>query len=239
MSNSHDLIQFLTFPRTGSSHTYYSYAYYQFRFRPEVQYVGEFFNINFVLTENWYKVNKNFEWKKVTKEQQELNYSSKLKFLEEKRKQGIHFNVKAMGYVPLNSSIRDALIDYLSNYKICTIRRDPFDCFLAWSYMNKTRDTRKNTTAHYTTISHGFKKPLIETMNISHKDVEDFNAMYNRYKLLINDCNIYHTFNFENLQEELDEFFPSFPPLKKNQIDYKSLVSDLEEAKWLFDSIVK
>lgn len=236
MSNSHDVIQWLTFPRTGSTHAYMKYALYAHRRNQSTILCSNFFNDNYILTENWFK-QQGDTWDLNTAELGK-SFSDKLRFLEEKRRQDIHISIKIMGHDNNSPSDRNMLLDYLSHYKVCTIRRDPFECFLSFLYMDKTRNVRRNADSHYTTINHGFKKSLIETMDISYENVILFKNSYARYLSIINDCDIYHTFNFENLDEELNEFFPTLPPIEKNQIDYKSLVPDLEEAKWMFESIV-
>ena len=128
---------------------------------------------------------------------------------------------------------RSDILEYLNNCNLLTIKRDPFDMFLSHTYQKKTGWKQ----------SHGATEPLLNKLEINIKDIKYFIKIWNENKNFIDSCKIYHTFNYNNLDEQLYDFFGvrhgsyeidpmrrhwSWSKIKPMQIDYRSLLVDYE-----------
>jgi len=116
---------------------------------------------------------------------------------------------------------RSDIFEYLNNCNLLTIERDPFDMFLSHTYQKKTEWKQ----------SHGATKPLLDKLEINIKDIKYFIKIWNENRKFINSCQIYHTFNYNNLDEQLYDFFGvrlDYYKVNQMQIDYRSLLVDYE-----------
>lgn len=228
-----NIYQFLTFPRTGSTYAQRRNMFKHARDKLHVIYLDEFFTGRYKLTNHWFEYNSDIGLIDPDDINTEKN---KIEFLEEKRNQGIHFSIKIMGNM-IDDSNHDILVDYLNNYKILTIDRNPFDVFLSRKFLD-TINIERQEVSDIRKISHGFDKSMLDKLDITYTDIELFCHDYKKHKSLINKCNVYRTFNFENLEEDLNEFFPiANTPLEKNNIDYRSLVTDIELIESTFNEL--
>jgi hypothetical protein len=127
---------------------------------------------------------------------------------------------------------RPAVLEYLNGCNLLTIRRDPFDMFLSFMYQEKTGWKEV----------HGVTKSRINRLEINLKDIKDFLDLWDLNRNFINDCKIYHTFDYEDLDRQLFDFFkvenlyPGIKKMEPMQIDYKALVIDYELIKEEFDA---
>ena len=130
---------------------------------------------------------------------------------------------------------RPEVLEYLNTHNLLTIRRDPFDMFLSHIYQEKTEWKEV----------HGATKPLLNKLVINLKDIKDFLDLWNLNKNFIDSCNIHHTFEYEDLDRQLFDFFkvenlyPGIKKMEPMQIDYKSLLVDYELIKETFQAEMK
>lgn len=127
---------------------------------------------------------------------------------------------------------RPEVLEYLNTHNLLTVRRDPFDMFLSFMYQEKTGWQEV----------HGVTKPRINKLEINLKDIRNFLDLWDLNRNFINNCKIYHTFDYEDLGRQLFDFFkvenlyPGIKKMEPMQIDYKALVIQYEFIKEEFDA---
>ena len=136
--------------------------------------------------------------------------------------------VDKFGY---KSQYEQRLRNLLAGYKILTVDRDPWDVFLSYSY----QDSIKWKT------SHRFNDKSFIELDSFEIDLNKIPFLCMKWKIsqsFINSLDIYHTFRYNDLSiNNMKEYFKTDwnGLTKPNQIDYKSIATNLKEAKELFD----
>ena len=90
--------------------------------------------------------------------------------------------------------------------------------------------------------SHGATEPLLNKLEINIKDIKYFIKIWNENKIFIDSCKIHHTFNYNNLDEQLYDFFGvrhGSYKIDPMQIDYKSLLVDYELIRERFQEEIQ
>ena len=135
---------------------------------------------------------------------------------------------------------RPDILEYLNDCNLLTIKRNPFDMFLSHTYQKKTGWKQ----------SHGATKPLLDKLEINIKDIKYFIKIWDENRKFINNCKIHHTFDYDNLDQQLFDFFKvknTAPRIAarqnmkgdRMQIDYKSLLVDYELIKERFQEEIQ
>lgn len=160
-----------------------------------------------------------------------LTTEEKFDFLEYYKKQDIHFTTKIFPYKVISEGYEDRLFDYLKDYKILTIDRDPWDAFLSHSYQDACnwKSTHRWPGINFIELN-SFHIKIYKLKHFCNKWKTDFN--------FIKRLDVHHTFLYEDLTiNNLKKYFNTNyeSPVRPSNLDYKSLAINYNEAKELFD----
>jgi len=157
----------------------------------------------------------------------------KFEFLEYYKSKVIHFSIKIFPAKILYQDLKykKLLTSYLQDYKIVTIKRNPLDSFLSSCYQDETKwkiaHREKNKVPK---IIPKFSIDLDKINIFCHKWNTDFN--------FIKSLDIHHIFLYENLTvAHLQKYFKTnfVPNTKPMNIDYRSLISNIDEVEEKFN----
>lgn len=207
------IYQLVTYPRTASTYLTSINHAYNIKRNLSVENVCEFFLNRYVLKEDWYYLDIKRDWKVVDK----TNIADKLLFLKQNKIKDNHFSLKVIPDT-IESCYYDDLLCYLNDYKLLTIRRNPYNMFISYMYQIKTEWKQ----------THNANTPIINSLKITEYDVEDYLQRLSINREFIKSCNIHYTFNYEKLEDEIPNFFGITNTLMKiypMNIDYLSLLS--------------
>ena len=215
------------FPRSGTTYLHeYCRTYHNVN-NIDVRTWGELFTQSHYVDNN--KLHFDISRHSITwdKEKRRIDTITKIKFLKNSQN---NYSFKVIPNA-ISKEYRDEVLEYLNNCNLLTIRRNPFDRFLSFTYQHKTKWKEV----------HGAAKSLISELRIDQEDIDRFLEMTEIDTEFLNNCKIYHTFDYENLNQQLFDFFKIKTinsnikyPLAPMQIDYKSLVLQYELVKEKF-----
>lgn len=159
----------------------------------------------------------------------------KLDYLEQKKLRNEHFPIKIIpnSIRGCGRVIENRLTNYLKDYKILTIARNPWDSFMSFLYQTKT-----NWELSHKRIN----DPKFERKNIYYEikeyDILQYATIWWYDIKFICEIEPYHVFNYEDLNTKtLNDFFgkeikSSMLPL---DINYKEHIINYDEARAMFD----
>lgn len=158
----------------------------------------------------------------------------KFEFLEYNKKKDIHFSIKIFPKRIIDEGYEDRLYNYLTGYKILTIRRDPFDAFLSSEYQRAT-----NWKFAHRKIMHGSKPEnlLEQPLKIDYNSIQLFVDKWNIDYQFINRLNIHKIFNYNELTvNNLQKYFRTkyLPDIIPMNINYRMFVNNLKEVEETF-----
>lgn len=215
-------------PRSGSSYLQSYCRTYHIVNKKNVITLGELFLSTYYI-DNQNIAYNNHSGGKIAVDNKDV--ASKIKFLKK------YPNSYSFKFIPstIPEEYRCEVLEYLNKCNLLTINRDPFDMFLSYMYQIKTGWKE----------SHGATKPLLNILEINLEDIKNFLYLWDLNTNFINRCKIYHTFEYEDLDRQLLDFFQlenSYPGIKKMepmQINYKSLILDYHMIKEKFDAEIQ
>lgn len=212
------------FPRSGSSYLHSYCRTHHITNNVNVITLGELFTNTHYISDN------NIAYDRA-RPIDKIDVLAKINFLKK--------NPKKYSFKIIPSTIpeehRSIVLEYLNECNLLTINRNPFDMFLSFVYQTKTGWTEV----------HGGTKPLVNKLDIDLQDIDDFINLWDLNRKFINQCKIYHTFDYEDLDKQLYDFFkvqnlyPGIKKMEPMQIDYKSLVTEFKSVKERFDENLK
>jgi hypothetical protein len=210
--------------RTGTTYLM-NYVYEHFDFK-EYNFIAEFFLSRYYLDRNgsWH----NLELEIYDEEQ----INRKFNYFETLKDQNACHPFKIFPYNLIQHGYEERLKELLSDFKILTIHRDPFDSFLSYSYQKRTN--WENTHRRLFKIQHieEFK------FTICKSEIDRYINQYKMEKNFINNLDIFHTFEYEDITSKNLSLFFNIEKKKEiylpMNIDYKKLLTNLEETEEKF-----
>jgi hypothetical protein len=165
----------------------------------------------------------------------------KLDFLEQKKKEGIHFCNKIF----VNNNIlfsKDKLLTYLNDYEVHVLKRDPFDTFISRMYQDYNDWALSNIFDKESNRLLGMSDSQIsdEMLHqnyfvVESAKVDEWLSVYMRFVKLSswlqdNGTSEYTTIHYEDIQKEyLNNYGVPFP--KPLNFDYEELCINYDEIK--------
>lgn len=160
-----------------------------------------------------------------------MTTEEKFEFLEYYKKQNIHFTFKTFPYKIIYEGYGERLYDFLKDYKILTIDRNPWDAFLSQSYQE------------YCGWATSHRWPGVDFVEVNsfEIDITKIRHFCTKWKIdfnFIKRLNPYNTFKYEdltinNLQKYFNTNYES--RIRPSNINYESLAINLKEAREIFD----
>ena len=151
----------------------------------------------------------------------------KFRWLFEKKHRGEHVHFKVFPISLMKRGFEEDLVEYLSGYKVLTIKRSPLDTFLSFSYQQQTGWKRPHRKIHH--------EPLEDVMYHVHENVMRKWCESHRYtRKFISGLDVLHEFDADNIDDlELEDFFETKSQLmtRPMDIDYPSLIENYEEVE--------
>lgn len=151
------------------------------------------------------------------------NVLRKFDYLEDLKSKDVYFPIKVIPkhVIKFGDEIENRLKDYLNDFKILTILRNPFDTYLSQSFQESIAwkvPHNKNGLDY---------DKLNPTPFYSNIDIEYFISVWLNESRFIFETEPYHVFKYEDINiEHLNNYFNISlnPSLKPMNIDYKSLL---------------
>lgn len=151
----------------------------------------------------------------------------KFRWLFEKKHQGEHVHFKVFPFSLMKRGFEEDLVEYLSGYKVLTIKRNPLDTFLSFSYQQQTGWRRPHRKIHH--------EPLDDVMYRVPESVMKLWCESHRYtRKFISGLDVLHEFDADSLDDEtLENFFGTESQLmtRPMDIDYPSLIENYKEVE--------
>jgi len=164
------------------------------------------------------------------KDFQSYTIADKFKYLKMNKEKDVHFSIKIFPYRLVSEGWEKDLLDYLKDYKILTIDRDPFDACISFCYQihSKWKHSHRRD----------YKFGIVDPFNIESRIIKAYVEMYKFDKFFLDDmCGTYKCFNYEDLTiQNLQMFFDSdyIPSTQPINIDYQQYILNLKEVKETF-----
>jgi hypothetical protein len=163
----------------------------------------------------------------------EVSLYEKFKYLEYQMELGIHFSLKVFPVLVIKQGYENSLYEYLSNYKILTIKRNPFDSFLSLKFQDSTKWKFPHRLKFK---NYQFCEP--EPFSINRYEINGFIHSWKKNQDFIDKLNIYHTFDYDEITaDNLYNFFGLSEYTwngKKSNINYEEIVENIDEVKEIF-----
>ena len=155
----------------------------------------------------------------------------RFKYLEECKLKNIHYVLKIFPYKLISIGYKDQLVNYLKDYKILTINRNPFDACLSFCYQIHTRWK----TPHRINNEFYISKPF----NVKLRRVSDYVEMYKINTNFLREVNVFKSFEYQDLTvDNLETFFgvKNSTPLSPININYRDLILNLDQVEEVFNN---
>lgn len=191
------------------------------------QYYGEFFLDRWHITDNGKLIENcypDFVFFQVER---------KFNFLEMLKDENRLMQFKVFPYHLVEFGYEKRLYELLSDLKLLTIKRNPFDVFLSATYQNKTKWKIRHRK---TKFQDG--RLSLEPFSVDKNEVASFIKRWKVEEEFLSKLNAFHSFTYEEINtQHLQEFFKVkieeyHAPLN---IDYRSLIINLNETEKAFN----